>query len=73
MRRLTRDFAPYFRRAHVEPLGVFLPPSDVYGVVEKRQRLFSLLLYLEERFGKSRMLALLGDHYWIEFARIKEE
>ncbi|MBI5671403.1 MAG: class I SAM-dependent methyltransferase [Chloroflexi bacterium] len=69
IQRLTRDFAPYFRRMHVEPLGLFLPPSDVYGAVEKRPRLFKLLMSLEERFGKYRILALLADHYWMEFER----
>ncbi len=69
IRRLTRDFAPYFRRMHVEPVGVFLPPSDVYGVIEKRPRLLKRLVSLEERFGQSSRLALLADHYWIEFER----
>ncbi len=69
IRRLTRDFAPCFRRMHVEPLGVFLPPSDVYGVIEKRPHLLKRLVSLEERFGKYGQLALLADHYWIEFER----
>jgi SAM-dependent methyltransferase len=67
--RLTHDFAPYFRRVHVEPLGVFLPPSDVYGVLEKRPRLLRLLMALDKRIGQARKLALFADHYWIEFAR----
>lgn len=70
IRRLTRDFAPHFRRVHIEPLGLFLPPSDVFGAVEKRPRLFKMLMRLEERFGRWGHLALLADHYWIEFERL---
>jgi SAM-dependent methyltransferase len=68
--RLTRDFAPWFRRVHAQPIGLFLPPSDVFGVVEKRPRLLKLLMGLEQRFGRYGRLALLADHYWIEFERI---
>jgi SAM-dependent methyltransferase len=66
---LTRDFAPWFHRTHVETLGVFLPPSDVYGAVEKRPRLLKTLFWLDERIGRARWLALAADHYWIEFKR----
>jgi SAM-dependent methyltransferase len=68
--RLTRDFAPYFRRVRVRGLGLFLPPSDVYGAVEKRPRLYDVLLGLEKRFAPIAPLAMLADHYWIEFERI---
>jgi SAM-dependent methyltransferase len=70
--RLTHDFAPHFRRVHVEPLGVFLPPSDVYGVLEKRPRLLRLLMAMDERIGQACKLALFADHYWIEFKRLEE-
>jgi SAM-dependent methyltransferase len=70
IRRLTRDFAPHFRRVHVEPLGLFLPPSDVFGGVEKRPGLLKVLMRLEDRFGRWGGLALLADHYWIEFERL---
>lgn len=69
IRRLTRDFAPQFRRVHVEPLGLCLPPSDVYGVVEKRPRLLNSLTALDERLSRIPQLALFADHYWIEFER----
>ncbi len=67
--RLKSDFAPYFRCIHVESLGLCLPPSDVYGVIEKRPRLLRLLTALEDRFGRSAALARFADHYWIEFER----
>jgi hypothetical protein len=67
--RLSRDFAPYFERIHVQPLGLFLPPSDVFGVIEKRPRLMQMLMALEARFAQARLLAALADHYWVEFRR----
>ena len=68
--RITRDFAPWFRRVRVEGVGLFLPPSDVFGVVEKRPRLLRLLTVLEGRFARYGALAMLADHYWIEFERV---
>ncbi len=68
--RITKDFAPHFRRVYVQPLGLFLPPSDVYGAIEKRPRLFNTLMALEKRFGQAAALAMLADHYWIEFQKI---
>lgn len=73
VRHITRDFAPHFRRVYVRPLGVCVPPSDVYGVIEKRPRLLRLLLAAERRFGKMAALALFGDHYWIEFERMRAD
>ncbi len=67
--RLSRDFAPYFERVHVQPLGLFLPPSDVFGVIEKRPQLMRVLMALETRFSQAQILAALADHYWVEFRR----
>lgn len=69
IRRLSRDFAPYFKRVHVEGIGLFLPPSDVFGMVEKRARLLKGLTSLESRFASLPVLATFADHYWIEFQR----
>lgn len=66
-RRLLRDFAPHFRRVCLRGLGVFLPPSDVYGALERRPRLLRTLTWLEGRFA--RRLGWFADHYWIEFQR----
>jgi SAM-dependent methyltransferase len=70
IRRLTRDFAPHFRRIHVQGGGLFLPPSDAFGVVEKRPRLMQWMMRLEARFTKISQLAIFADHYWIEFERV---
>lgn len=69
IRRLTKAFSPHFTLRFVRGIGLFLPPSDVYGMIEKRPHLMRLLLRLEERFGGIKQLALLADHYWIEFER----
>lgn len=68
--RLSRSFAPHFRRIHVEPLGLMLPPSDVYGAIERRPRLLRSLTALDRRLSQSSPLALYADHYWIEFERV---
>lgn len=69
VRRITQDFAPYFQRTHVQGVGLFLPPSDVFGVIEKRPRFLKLLTSLEDRFTRYPLLAPFADHYWIEFRR----
>lgn len=70
IRRLTRDFSPHFRRVHVMPLGVALPPTDVYGAVERRPAWLGRLMAVERRVESARWLAMLADHYWIEFERV---
>jgi SAM-dependent methyltransferase len=71
IRRLKRDFAPHFRRVYVEPLGLMLPPSDVYGVIERRPRLLRTLTALDNRLSSISLFALCADHYWIEFERAR--
>lgn len=70
IRRLTRDFAPHFRRVFVMPLGVALPPTDAYGAVERRPAWLRRLMAVERRVESARWLALCADHYWIEFERV---
>lgn len=72
IRRLERDFSRWFRRVEIDSLGLFLPPSDVYGVIEKRPRLMHALMNLEKQFGMNDFLARFADHYWIEFERVEE-
>lgn len=67
--RLTAAFAPDFRRIQVEPLGLFLPPSDVYGAIEERPPLLRALLKLDSMAVRTSWLANLADHYWITFRR----
>lgn len=72
VRRISRDFAPWFRRIHLEALGLWLPPSDMYGMIEKRPRLHQRLLALEEGSKGISQLAMFADHYWIEFERLAD-
>ncbi len=69
IRRLSREFEPHFQRAHVEPLGLTLPTSDAYGLIERHPRLLRPLQALDDRLARITPLALLADHYWIEFER----
>jgi SAM-dependent methyltransferase len=70
IRRITQDFALHFQRTHVQGVGLFLPPSDAFGVIEKRPRLMKLLMNLEGRFTRYPFLAPFADHYWIEFRKL---
>ena len=70
--RLTRDFAPWFERFAVRPLGLALPTSDAYGAIERQPRLYRALLSVEQRVRGIGVLAEFADHYWIEFRRTNE-
>ncbi len=69
IRTLTRDFAPHFQRAHVEPLGLLLPPSDSYSLLERHPHLLHPAKALDRRLARFSLLASFADHYWIEFER----
>ncbi len=70
VKRITEDFAPYFRRVHLQPLGLFLPTSALFDVVQKRPKLMKTLVNLEQRFDSVAPLSQFADHYWIEFERV---
>ncbi|MFN8528108.1 MAG: methyltransferase domain-containing protein [Anaerolineae bacterium] len=66
---LTVEFAPYFRRVHVEPLGLLLPPTAVYASLEKRPGWMRRLTRWDDVL-KAPFFANFADHYWIEFVRV---
>ncbi len=70
--RLQSDFSPYFRTVGLRGLGVFLPPGELYGVVEKRPRLLNRLLSCEVSFAHRWPFWYLGDHYLLELTRIPD-
>jgi len=70
VKRLRRDFSPHFRLIAVKPLGFFLPPTALFGVIEKRPRLMQRLMAWEDRVQEASWLAQLADHYWIELRRL---
>ncbi len=67
---LSHAFAPRFQQRHLEPLGIFLPPSDVYGAIERRPTLLRWLTRKDSATIKIPLLANVADHYWIEFSRL---
>jgi len=56
----------------VRGVGLFVPPSDVFGVIETRPRLLRLLTAMDGHFSHILWLALFADHYWIEFERVED-
>lgn len=68
-RTLIAEFSPHFRVGHLQPLGVWLPPTALYGWLEKRPRLHKMLLQWELSAQRTRRLAAFADHYWIELVR----
>jgi SAM-dependent methyltransferase len=67
---LTQAFAPQFRLLSAEPMGLFIPPSELFGMVEKRPWLKRSLLALESRFGDRHSLARWADHYTLVLQRV---
>ncbi|MEO0560778.1 MAG: methyltransferase domain-containing protein, partial [Chloroflexota bacterium] len=67
--QLARQFAPYFERTALVPLGLWLPPSDVYPMIERRPKLLKWLTYADDNFGANAITARFADHYWIELQR----
>lgn len=67
--QIKQAFAPWFETVHVRGVGVWLPPSDVYGVIEKHSGLLSVLQHLETRSAHWWPLRNWADHYWIELKR----
>jgi hypothetical protein len=67
---LIATFAPHFRLVNWRGLGVFLPPSDAFSVVEDRPRLKQRLIKLEEATAHHRGWRQFADHFWVELERI---
>lgn len=70
---LTREFAPHFRREALRGLGLWLPPGDAFGVVERRPQLLRALTGMEGRLSGNQASAWLADHTWIELVRTDVE
>lgn len=66
-RHVRKALSPYFQQTYVSGLGVFLPPSDIFGVIAKRPRIAQVLIATEKRFAQYPPLKYWADHYWIEF------
>lgn len=66
---VIRAFAPEFRLTHKRGLGVFLPPSEMFGVAEKRPGLLKTLTALDTRLWTYGTGTRIADHAWLEFTR----
>ena len=66
-RRLRHDFALWFEHVHTESLGLWLPPSYLGHLVEKRPFLFQRLNQLEK--ATACLMGGWGDHYILVLKR----
>jgi ubiquinone/menaquinone biosynthesis C-methylase UbiE len=66
--RLARAFQPHFQQTAIMGLGVFIPPSDIFPVIERRPALARRLVALERQLASSWPFRAWADHFWIEFA-----
>lgn len=66
---VVRAFLPEFRLTQKRGLGVFLPPSEMFGVIEKRPRLLKTLTRLDGWCWERGVGAGIADHTWIELTR----
>ena len=66
-RQLRRQLSPWFRHLSTRSLGLWLPPSYLGALVERRSRLFDFLNRLEN--ATAALTGGWGDHYISLFAR----
>ncbi|MCU0466494.1 MAG: class I SAM-dependent methyltransferase [Anaerolineae bacterium] len=66
---VMRAFAPYFAPARPRGLGVALPPSEMFGVVERRPWLSRRLTGWEKALWSRGWGAPLADHVWFEMVK----
>ena len=66
---VVRAFMPEFRITHKRGLGIFLPPSEMFEVVEKRPRLMRLLSRVDDWFWRHGTGTRIADHAWLELTR----
>lgn len=68
-RTLARAFEPYFKRIRQRPLGLLLPPTELYPGLERRPRLLRALYQADSTLCRIGSLANFADHYIIELRR----
>ncbi|TWB39558.1 class I SAM-dependent methyltransferase [Nitrospirillum pindoramense] len=60
---IARAFAPSFQVLSVHPVGLFLPPSDLFARLERHPRRLTRLMRWERRAADWSGLAGLADHH----------
>ncbi len=68
-RVFRRAFGAAWRLRALRGWGVFLPPSDLYGALARRPRLFRLLCKLERLVAPWALSAYLADQFWMVLQR----
>lgn len=66
---LRRQLAPEFKLLEVKGIGVFLPPSEWFNVVQTRPRLLSSLSAVEKATARWWPFDRLGDHVTVVFQK----
>jgi SAM-dependent methyltransferase len=66
---LVRAFEPSFQQTDLRGVGVFLPPSEMFAVMEKRPILVGRLARLEAKLAHKTPWRGWGDHFWLEMVR----
>jgi len=66
---LRRAFAPEFLPKRIQGLGVFLPPSYLWDVMESHPKVYRTLRKLEAGLGSAPLVRGLGDHILTDFER----
>lgn len=69
IRSVRCALAPEFSFSMHEPIGVFLPPSELYGMFQKRPRLLRFAKMLDSTLGKVYPISHLSDHSLLVFQR----
>jgi SAM-dependent methyltransferase len=67
--KLARAFQPDFQQTDLRGVGVFLPPSEMFAVMEKRPMLTQRLAQLEVSLAHKTPWRGWGDHFWLEMIR----
>lgn len=66
---LTKAFSKDFELKETAPIGVFLPPSELYQSFQKRPKLLRIAYWLDQKIGRVWPFSKLGDHSLLVFQR----
>ncbi len=72
VRDLKRALAPSFRVAAVFGIGVLVPPSYLFRLVERRPKLFAALARWDRRISSVWPLSRMGDHVLVVLKRFED-
>jgi len=69
VREVCCCFAPWFRATSRRAIGLFVPPSYVAPVIDKRRKMLARLEWLDRQCAHWPFLRDAGDHVLLEFVR----